>query len=197
MSERLRMIPALLAVGAEAWTDGYRTAVEDFARVQGDAVTAPIQAIADALEAADDGREHIAQSIYDADAEVAVDAYRRHVFASRPDAERRLIDAVESAASRGGTTVVEVYIRDVLDLLAALADETEARQAAEAASTRWQHRAELAESQVHAARSKLADLADGELAHRSRDYGRGVAQAVRDVQAVLDGTAVNETKERA
>lgn len=63
------------------------------------------------------------------EAQVAVDAYRRHVLASRPDAERW--ESVRRFAEEDRRAAPD----DVADLLAALADETAAREAAEAERT--------------------------------------------------------------
>ena len=140
-----------------------------------------------------------------ASAQVAVDAYRRHVLASRPDAERidprkaarRLLRRVEYAAPGGEITSAFLALEeDVTRLLAALADETVARQAAEAdrdllvrvRDEAVGKTADYAEV-IRRVRDRLDALAEGELAHRSPDYGRGVAQAVREIRAVLDGAA--------
>ena len=121
-----------------------------------------------------------------ASAQVAVDAYRRQVLASRPDAERLPL----------AEELMEDRTETIGCLLAALADETAARQAAEAdrdllvrvRDEAVGKTADYAEV-IRRVRDRLDALAEGELAHRSPDYGRGVAQAVREIRAVLDGAA--------
>ena len=136
---------------------------------------------------------------------VVLDAYRGAVLASRLDAERidprkaarRLLRRVEYAAPGGEITSAFLALEeDVTRLLAALADETVARQAAEAdrdllvrvRDEAVGKTADYAEV-IRRVRDRLDALAEGELAHRSPDYGRGVAQAVREIRAVLDGAA--------
>jgi hypothetical protein len=92
-----------------------------------------------------------------------------------------------------------VYARDVAALLATLAAETIradllVRLRDEAVDKTADYCEELAGATagadrlaavVERVRAKLDTLAAGELAHRSRDYGRGVAQATRDILAAL------------
>lgn len=133
---------------------------------------------------------------YQRRAQVAVDAYRRAVRDSRPDAERWAALRADAEYAVGVHPGREVGIpaQEALGLLAALADAEAARQAAEAdrdllvrvRDEAVGKTADYAEV-IRRVRDRLDALAEGELAHRSRDYGRGVAQAVREIRAVLDG----------
>lgn len=86
-----------------------------------------VQAVADALRQSSND-DYGTDGTYEGDAQVAVDAYRRHVLASRPDAERltRIITWVE------GSGFNHLSQGESRWLIAALADATAARQAAEA-----------------------------------------------------------------
>lgn len=138
---------------------------------------------------------------WDAVAQVAVDAHRSHVLTNHPDAERierlrRMSARPGGGLDKTGVSFERTWSTEVRWLLAALADETAARQQAEAdrdllvrvRDEAVGKTADYAEV-IRRVRDRLDALAEGELAHRSRDYGRGVAQAVREIRAVLDGAA--------
>lgn len=132
---------------------------------------------------------------------LVVTAHRRAVLDQRDDGHRwaRLGEMAQAklAKSPPGAEVVHVrhaMLRELLAALAALADAEIARRQAEADRdilSRLRDEA-LGKStdyceMILAVRERGDALLDGELAHRSRDYGRGVAQATRDMLAALDG----------
>lgn len=113
-------------------------------------------------------------------ADVAVEAHRRAVLDRRDDGPvariQRQYEQRRRLIAQGvyfGNASIATTDEDVGALLAALADAQIARRQAADAITR--------------VREKAVALLDGELAHRSRDYGRGVAHATRDILAALDG----------
>lgn len=120
----------------------------------------------------------------------AVTAHRRAVLDQRDDGDRwaQVRSVLWSASAAAWVS------EQVPDLLAALADETIARRQAEAnrdilARLRDEALGKSTDycEMIAAVRARGADLLNGELAHRSRDYGRGVAQATKDMLAALDG----------